>query len=161
MKKISYSLFALVLFTACQKEAKEAQNTLDQTNEISIEDGRLRAGRPLTAMLSGANEVPGPGDPDGTGTAEIYLNYGQGTITYKLTVTNIAPATLAHIHVGAAGVAGPPVVTLTEPNDGSSEGTLSVERELIKKIMQNPENYYVNIHNAQFRPGAVRGQLSK
>jgi hypothetical protein len=31
----------------------------------------------------------------------------------------------------------------------------------MKRIRQNPENFYVNVHNADFPDGAVRGQLSK
>lgn len=34
-------------------------------------------GRPLTATLSGAVEVPDPGDTDGTGTFKVELNPGQ------------------------------------------------------------------------------------
>ncbi|HEX6623290.1 MAG TPA: CHRD domain-containing protein [Pyrinomonadaceae bacterium] len=120
-----------------------------------------QGGRRLTATLTGAAEVPGPGDPDGTGTAVITLNQGQKEVCFELTVSNIAAATLAHIHSGAAGAAGPPVVTMTPPAEGSSKGCVSAGEDLIKEIRQNPANYYVNVHNADFPDGAVRGQLSK
>jgi hypothetical protein len=123
--------------------------------------GAEQGGRPLTATLTGAAEVPGPGDPDGRGWALITLNQGQGQVCFKLTVENIAPATAAHIHRGTADVAGPVVVGLAAPTDGSSSGCVSADRDLIKAIRQNPQNYYVNVHNPEFPAGAVRGQLSK
>jgi hypothetical protein len=116
-------------------------------------------GRPLTTTMTGAAEVPGPGDPDGSGTAELRLNPGQAQICYTLTVSNIAPATAAHIHVGPVGVAGPVVVPLVPPTSGTSSGCASVDRELVLAIIQNPENYYVNVHNAVYPAGAIRGQL--
>ena len=101
-------------------------------------------------------------DPDGSGTASIRLNLGQGEVCFNLTVSGIAPATAAHIHVAPAGVAGPVVVGLTAPTSGSSNGCISgVDRDLIKAIIQNPEQYYVNVHNTEYPAGAVRGQLSK
>jgi hypothetical protein len=118
-------------------------------------------GRRFTTTLTGAAEVPGPGDPDGSGTAVLTLNYGQGEICYELSVSGIAPATAAHIHVGSADVAGPVVVGLAAPTSGSSSGCSSVDRDLIKAIIQNPDVYYVNVHNAEFPAGALRGQLSK
>jgi hypothetical protein len=118
-------------------------------------------GRPLATTMTGAAEVPGPGDPDGSGTASITLNPGQGQVCFELTVSAIATATAAHIHVGPAGVAGPVVVGLAPPTSGTSSGCVSADPELIKAIIQNPEEYYVNVHNADFPAGAVRGQLSK
>jgi CHRD domain len=121
-----------------------------------------QGGRRLTAALTGAAEVPGPGDPDGGGSAVITLNQGKGEVCFELTVTNIASASAAHIHSGAADAAGPVVVTLTPPpTDGSSKGCVSAGADLIKDIRQNPGNFYVNVHNADFPDGAVRGQLSK
>lgn len=116
-------------------------------------------GRPLFADLTGAAEVPGPGDPDGSGTAGLLVNPGQEEICYGLTVRDIAPATAAHIHVGPAGVAGPVVVALAPPTSGSSAACTSVKRELALAIVKHPENYYVNVHNSEFPAGAVRGQL--
>ena len=120
-----------------------------------------QGGRRLTATLTGAAEVPGPGDPDGSGTAVITLNQGQKEVCFELAVANIAAATLAHIHEGSPTAAGPVVVTLTPPTEGSSKGCVTAADELIKRIRQSPENFYVNVHNADFPDGAVRGQLSK
>jgi hypothetical protein len=39
-------------------------------------------------------------------------------------------------------------------------GCAAVDQGLIKAIIQNPERYYVNVHNADFPGGALRGQLS-
>jgi len=117
-------------------------------------------GRPLTAVLTGAAEVPGPGDADGTGTAIITLNHGHGQICYELSVANIGTATAAHIHTGGPTEAGPVLVGLDTPAEGSSKGCVNVDKAKIKDIMTNPSNYYINVHNAEFPNGAVRGQLS-
>ena len=60
-------------------------------------------------------------------------------------------------------VAPPPgvVVTLAPPTNGTSTGCATVDRALAKAIKLHPENYYVNIHNAAFPGGAIRGQLGK
>ncbi len=118
-------------------------------------------GRLLTASLTGANEVPGPGDPDGTGTAVVSVKPSSQRLCFELSVDNIAPATAAHVHDGPAGVAGPVVVTLTPPSDGSSEGCVTADKTLLKDIKKNPTEYYVNVHNTEFPAGAVRGQLSR
>ena len=68
---------------------------------------------------------------------------------------------MAHIHEGAAGKDGPPKVTFDPPKTGSAKGCNPADAALIKAIMQNPADYYVNVHNAAFPKGAVRGQLSK
>lgn len=118
-------------------------------------------GRPFSTVMTGEAERPGPGDPDGSGLAEFTLNQGQEAICFVLTVSNIAPATAAHIHRGGVDVPGPVVVGLTPPTDGSSSGCVSADAALIKEIRQNPSAFYVNVHNADFPAGAVRGQLSK
>jgi hypothetical protein len=124
-------------------------------------------GRPLSTTLTGAAEVPGPGDPDASGTALITLNQGQGEVCYELSWAGIdGTVTAAHIHVGPAGVAGPVVVPLftdvaLSGTDSASGCVLGVSQELIKAIRHDPASYYVNIHSSVFPAGAIRGQLGK
>ena len=115
----------------------------------------------MTASMTGAQEVPGPGDTDGSGTAEITIVDATDNVCYDLNVRNIGPATAAHIHRGERGVAGPPVVTLEAPTDGGSEGCISAPGALADEIEANPAAFYVNVHNAEFPDGAVRGQLQR
>ena len=117
-------------------------------------------GRKLGAALSGAVEVP-PGDPDGTGKFAATVNPGQTKVCYTLSVASVATATMAHIHRGALGVAGPAVVVLKAPASGKSSGCATVTRALAKELITNPEGFYVNVHNAIYAAGAVRGQLTK
>ena len=121
-----------------------------------------KGGTKLDATLTGAAEVPGPGDPDGAGTAQVRLRLGQGQICATLSVSNVTlPALAAHIHSGVAGVAGPVVVTLVTPDaDGNVSGCVAVDRALVKQILQNPAGYYVNVHTSDLPAGAIRGQLS-
>jgi hypothetical protein len=114
-----------------------------------------------TTLQGGAAEVP-PGDPDGSGTATIRLDPATGMVCWNMTTTNIAAATISHIHEGAAGVAGPVRVNLdVDGFDGSTEGcTSGVSAEQINAIIANPAGFYVNVHNAEYMGGAVRGQLA-
>ena len=118
-------------------------------------------GRKLQASLSGAAEVPNLGDPDGSGSVEVTVNPGQARVCYDLRVGGIEQATAAHIHLGAAGVAGDVKVSLSAPSDGDSSGCVDVARSLALDILKRPAEYYVNVHNAQFPTGALRGQLGK
>jgi len=143
----SLGLIALILFVAGLSFVLSAQ---DQ-----------QGGRPITVTLSGTAEVPGPGDADGAGTARITLNPGKNQVCYELKVDKIAPVNGAHIHAGAIDKAGPPIVTFTAPANGSSKECAPLEQEKIMDILKNPGNYYLNVHNAEFPNGAIRGQLSK
>lgn len=116
-------------------------------------------GRPLSTSLNGSEEAPGPGDPDGSGWARITVNPGLGKVCYWLEVSGVDPITAAHIHVGDAGSPGPVVVPLDPPTSGSSSGCADVSRELAKALIQDPTQYYVNVHNPAFPAGALRGQL--
>jgi hypothetical protein len=114
-------------------------------------------GRPFTTQLEGANEVPVSGDPDATGTAHLWINPGQGSVCWSISVSNVDPILAAHIHIAPAGVPGPVVVPLN-PYAG---GCTTVDRDLAIAILTDPASYYVNVHNASFPGGAARGQLSQ
>lgn len=117
------------------------------------------AGVKLEATLAGANEVGG-GDPDGTGRFSAEMDVDGGKLCYTLTADKIAQATAAHIHTGVAGTNGPPVVTLSLAG-GAEKLCAAVDSAALKPIAANPAGYYVNVHNAEFPAGAVRGQLEK
>ncbi len=136
------------------------QNISGNKDEVKIFEAN--SGTPLSAYLVGANEAPVMGDPDGEGWAELSLNQGQGTITFMRHVEGgIVPATASHIHRSVAGVPGPVVVALVPSTSGMSTGVAIASKELIKEIRENPENFYVNVHNSVYPAGALRGQLSK
>ncbi len=110
-------------------------------------------------MLSGAAEVPGPGDEDGDGFANVFLNTADGPFCYDVSVNGISPASAAHIHQGGADEAGPVVITLEAPSEGSAEGCVEADPALVDAIEADPSGFYLNVHNADFPNGALRGQL--
>lgn len=124
-------------------------------------------GRPFATSLDGAAEVPGPGDPDATGSASFTLNQGQGTVCFELSWQDVdGEVFAAHIHRGGADVAGPIVVPLFAGSFGGTDAVsgcvAGVDEGLIKEIRQDPDAFYVNVHSLpSFGPGAVRGQLGK
>jgi hypothetical protein len=116
----------------------------------------------LAARMTGGAEVPGPGDADGLGFAAIVVLAEQRMVCYVLRVTNIATPTAAHIHRGSPTQAGPIVLPLDTPVDGmSSSCATSVDAGLIAGLKNNPRDYYVNVHNATYPNGAIRGQLAR
>jgi hypothetical protein len=126
--------------------------------------GREEGGALFFANLTGEAEVPGPGDPDGSGSARIRLIPDRGRVCFRIRVFDIKlPATAAHIHLGSAGFAGPVVVTLEPPDkDGRSSGCVGdLDPAVVRLIRDNSSVFYVNIHNKEFPDGAVRGQLAK
>lgn len=116
-------------------------------------------GNNFRADLSGAKEVPGPGDPDGWGKAAIAINDATNSICTDLEVRDIGDVTAAHIHRGGPGVAGPPVVNLDPPDDNDSDDCDNVADALVDEIRHNPRGFYVNVHTAQYPNGAIRGQI--
>lgn len=108
--------------------------------------------------LTGAAELPGPGDDDGRGRAFLTVNANNGTICYSLSVRGIDPAQAAHIHEIADMGVGPVVQALQAPTSGSSRACV-VNAEVAAGIVADPTEYYVNVHNEAFPAGAVRGDL--
>ena len=119
-------------------------------------------GLPATAApampMSGAQEA-GPGDTDGHGFFTYTID---GTsFCYTLRWSRVATATAAHVHVGPRHTAGPVVIPLSV---GSGSGATvsqctTITTQLASAITAAPKAYYVNVHNAAFPAGAIRGQL--
>jgi len=110
----------------------------------------------LKAALKGSNETK-PGDPDGLGTATVRIT---GTrLCYSLSLSKVVPEG-GHIHRGKAGADGPIVVKLFT-GKVVSKRCVTVAAPLARQIAMTPGGFYVNLHNAKYPDGAVRGQLRK
>lgn len=119
------------------------------------------SGTELIATLDGKAEVPGPGDADGNGEFTGWFDQAGGQICYTLGVGSLASPTMAHIHRGAAQVAGPPVVVLQTPVQNISDTCQPVDPALVREIVGNPSGFYVNVHTTEHPGGAIRAQLKR
>jgi CHRD domain len=130
------------------------------------------SGLRFTTELSGANEVP-TADPDGHGRAHVTIDVATGQVCFDVLVNQSGTPNRAHIHVGDAGANGGIVVPFFEligqpanplndalERNGRATGCVEASPDLLAQIVANPSGYYVNLHNARFPAGAVRGQLS-
>jgi CHRD domain len=148
------------------------------------------------AQLSSQNEVPAISNAEAPARGDVLITMrvqrdGSNNITgatFDFTVNlNSFPAgstwTLAHIHVGPPGVAGPVRVDTGLTSATSipiNNGTVSNQRftgivfgpaatipanqrtdfaEHIQQLMVNPNGYYFNVHTTLNGGGAVRGPL--
>jgi len=122
--------------------------------------GEARAQTTFEAVLLGSNEVPGPGQHDGSALATLTVEGRTVTLTIK--PDGFTDRLAAHIHKGAAGVAGRLVVEF--PWTASASGsavtlTAQAPAGLAAKVAANPQRYYAEIHTTSFPAGAARGQL--
>jgi len=108
--------------------------------------------------LSGAAETP-HGAPNGSGDAILAFHAGSLICWRFAHLHGFTDATFAHIHVGARGRSGQVVVPLSTGPRLHHQGCVRVGAGVVNAIEQHPQEYYVNIHSAQYPGGAVRAQL--
>ena len=125
----------------------------------------------ITTTLTAINPVTGTvtGDPDGSGKAEFTFDTDQGTVCYEIEVEGISqpvePAPglgSAHIHFLATGGIAVDLESDFQPDKSDefkASGCVEVDSALLQAILENPEQFYVNIHNVEFPGGALSGLL--
>jgi len=169
MKRQSIVLLALIALTAACGSKTPAQPTGPATQFV------------FGATLLPANEVPAATGPEtaGSGTAVITLNVtrdGAGAITAATTTFAVTMAgfpqgtnlTAAHIHPGASGATGSPIVNTGLTNgevviNGSGSFTKSnvtTATDQASAIINNPAGFYFNVHTTSNPNGVARGQMS-
>ncbi len=121
----------------------------------------------ISAVVSGDQVVPGPGDDDAVGTASPVFqldsddpNNGHGCVFYD--IVNMDPGTVADVGTGAAGEAGTIVVSIPiEDSEGSGFGCVDgLDPAIVQAFNADPSAYFVQIDNDAFPGGAVRGQVT-
>jgi hypothetical protein len=131
----------------------------------------------LTTTMNGGEETPVL-NTGMVGTAEVSVDIAEREVAVTLNVFNVPTATTAgHIHVGAAGIAGPvvlnfPAAVVGRTGDFSMTFRLG-ERDFVARPAQGINtlndalqaivngNAYVNIHTTQNPGGEIRGQLKR
>jgi len=142
---------------------------------VSIDYNQVKAAeakQQFKAKLKGQNEVP---PVTTTAEGKVKLKVKDSNIKYKLNITGITDATMAHIHQGKSSENGEPVVDLVA--DGNKQKTSNglfingsiVDSSLIGPLKgksvsdlvssMNSGNNYVNVHTQAHPDGEIRGQL--
>jgi hypothetical protein len=117
--------------------------------------------------LTGAQEVP-PVATTATGQGTVVISADGSTITYLLTYSGLSgTANAAHIHTGAAGVAGGVILPLAvgpSPMSGTltaadftASGSVTTFAQAVAAIRAGTT--YFNIHTAANPGGEIRGQI--
>ncbi len=115
--------------------------------------------------LRGTNETP---SNSSTAVGAYFISLDQANnLKYEIHIGSVVNPTRAHIHPGAAGIAGSPIITFaTSPSafqNGRLKGTLSVASltsDQLNGLRTTPQNFYVNVHSNAAPGGEIRSQLS-
>jgi hypothetical protein len=107
---------------------------------------------------SGEQEVPAV-TTDASGTGAITLNTSTGLIIGTINVFDISP-TMAHIHVGEAGVNGGVVLALTDTGDGVFTVPADTLLDMTQMDLMQAAGLYTNFHTTTNPSGEIRGQIT-
>ncbi len=110
----------------------------------------------VKVKLTGAEEMP-PVTTSASGTGTITITADKSVSgTFK---TAGIDGTMAHIHVGAPGQNGPPIITLSKGAAGVWSVPAGSQLTDEQYASFKAGNLYVNVHSAEHKPGEIRGQL--
>jgi hypothetical protein len=110
----------------------------------------------LGATLAGKNEVP-KGSPTAHGIVNLNLKAGAGQVCWTFELAGVSKPLAAHIHKGRAGVSGPVFIPLGKAY--KAKGCAAAPKKMIEAVETDPNAFYVNVHNAKYPAGVVRGTL--
>jgi CHRD domain-containing protein len=117
------------------------------------------------AVLTLSQETP-PCGTTGFGNATVTFTDSTHTnINVTITVSNLgSPITAFHIHKAPVGVPGGVVINLIGLGgqfvNGTMTGTFPIDAATAQGLLQDPGQFYVNVHTMQCGAGQIRGQLA-
>jgi CHRD domain-containing protein len=142
-----------------QIESLQAGNLYANVHTAANPGGEIRAqiGRHVFfSTLTGAQEAPAV-TTTASGSGRFVFDPGSRTLSGSVTTTGIT-GTVAHVHTGAVGVAGPVTIPMTGGPTWTLPPTVLTEAQvadLLGGLM------YANVHSAVNPGGEIRGQLFK
>jgi CHRD domain-containing protein len=110
----------------------------------------------VKVSLTGGEETP-PVTTSAAGTGVIKIAKDK-SVSGSIKTTGI-DGTVAHIHVGAPGQSGPPIITLEKTADGVWSVPAGSKLTDEQYASFTAGNLYVNVHSAEHKPGEIRAQL--
>lgn len=111
----------------------------------------------VSTKMTGGAETP-RGAPNASGLAVIHLNAAKRSVCWQFkNLKGVTSPTASHIHKGGKGVSGPVFIPLGAKF--AMKGCTTASKSSITAVESKPGAYYVNVHNAKYPNGAVRGQL--
>jgi CHRD domain len=107
-------------------------------------------------MLSGQEQVPAVATT-GFGMGRIAVNKDR-KVSGSIKITGVE-VTAAHIHMGAVGKIGPPIVTLNKTS--SAVWAVPIDTAFSSSQMSSylAGELYINVHSTKYKGGEIRGQL--
>lgn len=134
----------------------------------------------LTATLLPANEVPPVANAESSGSGTVTITFDTTTsggnitaasVTFVANVTGFpagTTVTLGHIHKGDKTCACPVAINANVSSTTLANGSGSLvftnaspDVAVVQDILNNPGNYYFNLHSTLNPGGFARGQLSR
>ena len=106
--------------------------------------------------LTGAEETP-PNTSTAVGTGSIRID-ADGNVSGTISTPTLQ-GRAAHIHQGAPGMAGPPIITLNGGDPGTWTVPAGAKLTPEQILAWKAGNLYVNVHTAEHPGGEVRAQL--
>ncbi len=114
------------------------------------------------AVASAADETtpPAASDLGAAGIVDMTIDGVTGDVCVQSSLSGLSgPIAAAHIHTGAAGVAGAVLITL--PSSSTTvAGCVTTTPAQAQAILAAPNGFYFNVHTSASPGGAMRGQLS-
>jgi hypothetical protein len=111
----------------------------------------------VPVQLDGSQEVP-PVQTAAQGSGHIEVA-ADGSVSGSVS-THGVDATMAHIHRGAKGQAGPVVIPLVKGDDGSWNVPPGAKLDAEQMKAYEAGDLYVNVHSDQHKAGEIRAQIT-
>jgi hypothetical protein len=168
------AIAACLVAAGCGSDSPSSPSTTNPTTIV------------FTAQLRPSNEVPPVSNAESTGTGDVTITMNltrtstgaiqSGTVDFRFNLTGFpagTTVTLGHIHPGAAGANGSPLINIglsaAAPlvlvnGSGSYEVkgvTAGADAATLQSIIDTPANFYFNVHSTTNPGGVARGQLVK